>query len=755
MSDSIGDRGKIKATHLARLAYVYVRQSSPQQVRYNVESKRRQYDFAAQAETLGWSREQIVVIDEDQGRSGTIPYARTGFGQLVGAVARGEGGIAMSLELSRLARNDPDWHHLVYLCRWSETLIADEQGIFDPTASADRLVLGIRGQVSELERDNAVHRMVEARWSKARRGEAFTIPPAGYELDERGGLVLTPDEAVQAALARVFQQFDELGTARQVYLGWREEGLPFPVRRLAPRVHPVVWGPVSYRLILQTLHHPIYTGAYVFGRSETRRELDPESQRLVVRRVKRKEWPVLIKDHHPAYISFAQYVQNQEQLRDNEAMGPRTDDSHRGAPREGRALLQGLVRCGQCGRRMHVNYGGAAAARTLQYRCSRVRVLHLGPECQLVGGKRIEVTVVEAFLHVTEAAGPAAAALAGKRVRADLAAAERTWRLQIEQAEYEAQRAERQYNAVEPEHRTVARELERRWNERLAALDALRARAAAARADQHPLTEEEVARAQALGSHLEAVWHAPTTTVRDRKRLLRCLIDEVQLRTESQRHLVRIVWKGGAVTDREVVRFAPGAGEARRTADDTVALVRKLAADFDDAQIARILNRQGRRSGLGRAFTQSSVRSLRAKQHIPQCPRQSARDPNAGPFTADEAAHELGVTMSTIHRWLRDGVLAGQQATPGAPWRIVLTPDVRQRLSTGTAPPGWVGLTEAARRLGLSKSLVAYLVKHGQLTAVRTTVGKRACWRIDVASATCGRQPDLLDQFIKPVSKES
>jgi len=755
MSDPIGDRGKIQATHLARLAFVYVRQSSPQQVRYNVESKRRQYDFAAQAETLGWSRDRIVVIDADQGRSGTIPYARTGFGQLVGAVARGEGGIAMSLELSRLARNDPDWHHLVYLCRWTETLIADEHGIFDPTASADRMVLGIRGQVSALERDNAVHRMVEARWSKARRGEAFTIPPAGYELDERGELVLTADETVQTALARVFQKFDEFGAARQVYLWWREEGLPFPVRRLVPRVHPVVWGPVSYRLILQTLHHPIYAGAYVFGRSEIRRELDPESQRLVVRRVKRKEWPVLIKDHHPAYISFAQYAQNQERLRGNEAMGPRTDDSHHGAAREGRALLQGLVRCGQCGRRMHVGYGGAAAARTLQYRCSRVRVLQLGPECQLVGGKRIEATVVEAFLQATEEAGPAAAALAGERVRAELEAAERTWRLQIEQAAYEAQRAERQYHAVEPEHRTVARELERRWNERLVALEALRARAAAARADQHPLTEEEVARAQALGSHLEEVWHAPTTTGRDRKRLLRCLIEEVQLRTEAQRHLVRIVWKGGAVTDREVVRFAPGAGAARRTADDTVALVRKLAADFDDAQIARILNRQGRRSGLGRAFTQSSVRSVRAKQHIPQCPRQSARDPHEGPFTADEAARELGVTMSTIHRWLREGVLAGQQATPGAPWRIVLTPEVRQRLSTGTAPPGWVGLTEAARRLGLSKSLVAHLVKQGQLTAVRTTVGKRRCWRIDVASATCGRQAGLLDQITKPASKES
>jgi DNA invertase Pin-like site-specific DNA recombinase len=325
MRELIGDRAKVTAAHLARLAFVYVRQSSPRQVRCNRESQRRQYDFAAQAEDFGWRRDQIVIIDEDQGTSGVIPYARTGFGGLVSRVARGEGGIVLSLELSRFARNDPDWHHLVYLCRWTETLIADEQGLYDPTVSADRMVLGIRGQVSELERDNAVHRMVEARWTKARRGEAFTIPPAGYELDDRGTLVPTSDQAVQAALARVFQKFDALGTARQVYLWWRDEGLPFPVRRVVPRVHPVVWVPVSYRLLLQTLHHPIYAGAYVFGRSEIRRDLDPATQRLVVRRVPRKDWPVLIQDHHPAYISFAQFVQNQERIRGNEARSRRTD----------------------------------------------------------------------------------------------------------------------------------------------------------------------------------------------------------------------------------------------------------------------------------------------------------------------------------------------------------------------------------------------------------------------------------------------
>jgi DNA invertase Pin-like site-specific DNA recombinase len=755
MSEVTGERGKITPAHLARLAFVYVRQSSPQQVRRNLESQRRQYDFAARATALGWSRDRVVVLDGDQGKSGAIPYARTAFGELASAVARAEAGIVMSLELSRLARNDADWHHLVYLCRWSETLIADEQGIYDPTASADRMMLGIRGQVNELERDNAVHRMVEARWTKARRGEAFTIPPAGYERDERGTLVLAPDQAVHAALVRVFQKFDELGTVRQVYLWWRDEGLPFPVRRLVPRVHPVVWRPVSYRLLVQTLHHPIYAGAYVFGRSETRRELDPETQRLVVRRVPRKEWPVLIQDHHPAYISFAQYLQNQTRMRENEARGRRTDESHQGAVREGRALLQGLVRCGQCGRQMYVNYGGAAAARTLQYRCARVQVLHGSPECQLVGGKRIEATVVEAFLQATEVAGPAAAALAGEQQREEITTAERAWQLEIEKAEYEAGRAERQYNAVEPEHRTVARELERRWNERLTELQAVRARAAAARAQHHLLTTEELARAQHLGTHLEEVWHAATTTMRERKRLLRCLIDEVQLRTEATRHRVRVVWKGGAITDREVVRFAPGAGAARRTPEDTIALVRQLAAEFDDAQIARILNRQGRRSGLGRAFTQASVLSLRGKYQIPKCPRPAPARADEGPFTAQETARVLGVTMSTVHRWLRNGILAGQQATPGAPWRIVLTADVRQRVSTGTAPASWVGVTEAARRLGRSTSYVTYLVTHGQLPAIRTTVGKRTCWRIDVSSAAYDGQPALFEQMTNGPTKES
>jgi len=392
--------------------------------------------------------------------------------------------------------------------RWTNTLIADEQGLYDPSSTNDRMVLGIRGQVSELERDSLVHRMLEARWNKARRGEAFTIPPASYELDEEGQLQFSSDEAVQAAVRRVFEKFDQLGAARQVFLWWRSEGLNFPVRKMVSRTHPVVWRPVCCRLIYQMLHHPIYAGAFVFGRSESRRELDPETHKIVLRRCLRRAgegWPVLIQDHHPGYISFEQYLDNQQRLRGNAMMTSQpTDESHQGAPRGGRALLQGLMRCGHCGRRMYVNYGGSNARRTLQYRCSRQRLIE--PECQLVGGKRIEAAVVEAFLLVAQAAGPEAAMLAGQRLRAEIETAQRQWKLRIEKAEYEAQRAERQYMVVEPENRTVARELERRWNERLLELETLRAQAARVNQGRRPLTEMELARAQDLGRNLDAVW---------------------------------------------------------------------------------------------------------------------------------------------------------------------------------------------------------------------------------------------------------
>ena len=757
ISDS-SSSSKVEATHLDRKAYVYVRQSSPQQVLHHTESRRRQYQMAEWVEQVGWPKERVVVIDEDQGKSGAVANSRSGFEHLVTSVGRGEAGIVVSLEVSRLARNSPDWYHLVYLSRWTDTLISDGQTIYDPKQSADRMVLGIRGQVSEMELDYAVQRMVDARWSKARRGEVMTIPPAGYDVDDLNQLVKTSDESVAQAIETVFSKFEELGSARQVFVWWLEQGLKFPVRRVELRTHPVVWLEPKYAMFLRTLKHPIYAGVYVFGRIETVRELDDEQGRLRVRRAPRRgELPVLLEDHHPAYIAFDKYLKNQEHIKSNQMYQPNVS-SKPGAAREGKALLQGLVRCGRCGRAMNVSYGGhhserGRAGRTMQYRCKLARERGGGKDCQIIGGKRIDDAVVRAFVEATEPAGVEALRSMQEQALAENEALRRQWELQVEKAEFEAQRAQRQFHVVEPENRLVGRELERRWNARLVELDEVRRKAEAAQKQTLALSDEELARAGQLAKHLDDVWNAKTTSNRDKKRLLRCLVDEVQLATEEKRYTIRIVWKGGATTELEVVRRGSGTGHI--TSPDDIELVRQLAKEFDDAQIARILNKQGRRSGFGHPYTQSIVLSMRGRHKIPKCPKKLVKDPKAGPFTADEAAVELGVSQGTIHRWLREAILAGEQATAGAPWRIPLTDEIRRKLSGGDAPEGWVSLGEASRRLGLSRSHVAYLVKTGKLEAMQTIVRKARRWRINLESTTCGRQPDLFEQTTNNNIKES
>ena len=743
MNRSMDERyAKIQLEHLERVAYVYVRQSSPRQVIEHLESQRRQYDLVGWASAAGWPDDRIVVIDEDQGKSGSSAKTRSGFARLIAAVAQGEVGIVIALEVTRLSRNSPDWHHLLYLCRFTGTLIADEHTVYDPDLSTDRLVLGIRGQMSELELETSIERMVSARWNKAARGELYTIPPAGYDFDELGQWVKSSDAAVVHAHASVFEKFDELGSARQVCRWWREKGLKFPVRRLRSRVHPVVWLPPTDAMFLRTLHNPIYTGAYVFGRSKTVRSLDENGiERTHHLRVERDEWRIVIYDHHDAYISFDHFVKNQERLLGNVTM---RSDNKQSPVREGLALLQGMVLCGHCGRRMGLSYGGSSRSRVYQYRCSRARAQHGGSDCQVIGGKRIDQAVVDVFLEATSPCVADAARLANEEAHRESEALRVYWAHQIERVRYEVLRAERQYMAVEPENRVVARELERRWEQALKEFERLRGEAEQAIDEPELLSANDLEKVHLLGQELSDVWSADTTTNRDRKRLLRCLIEEVQLRTEEDHYAIRIVWQGGATTEREIVRGP--AGWARRTPEDTVVLVRQLAKEFDDAQIARILNKQGRRSGCGIPFTKPAITSLRGKNQIPKCAQNVVTDPHQGPFNAEQAARELGVTMTTVHRWLRDGLLAGEQLTSGAPWRIVLTDEIRERLAGAQAPEGWVGLTEAARRLGVSKSLVAYWVKAGKLAAVRVTIGKRSCWKIDVESATCGQQQGLFEQ---------
>lgn len=738
---------KVRADHLERKAYVYVRQSTYYQVEHHLESQQRQYAFTERAVELGWPRERVVIIDEDQGKSGSSANQRSGFGRIVTAVGLGEVGIVMSLEASRLARNSPDWHNLIYMSRYTDTLIADEHGIYDPGDATDRMVLGLRGQMSEIELDTIIHRMMAGRMSKAQRGEFLVYPPAGYDVDDLDRLVLSSDEAVRDAIRTVFVKFDELGSAKRVCEWWKDQDLTFPVRRFELRSRPIVWLKPMYRMFLRVLHHPIYAGAYVFGRSKRVRELDPEHPlKLRVRQVAvpQHEWPVLLQDHHEGYISWSQYEMNQERIRRNQQMKNVEHDDARGPAREGQALLQGLVRCGRCGRPMNVSYGGSrpkpTSARTIQYRCWAARQENGGSDCQVIGGKQIDNVVVSVFLSVSGVASDEVARFAVEEMEQEEAAAETLWRHQIEQAEYEVERAARQYNAVEPENRLVARTLEERWNAALVHLEELKTQVEQRHDEIRPLSEHEKARAKRLAQDLETVWHAPTTTNPDRKLLLRAAIDEVLLIGEEQHYAVKIIWKGGAVTEREVPRRRRGDPPAFATSKDTVEMVRTLATEFDDAQIARVLSRQGRRTGKGNPFTAHKVAMLRNRNGIPVHPQRRARDPKEGPFTADQAAAELGVSSKTIQRWLREGILPGRQIAAGAPWRIVLTSELREKLTGGETPPGFVGLTEAAKQLGMSKQQVAYLVKRGKLPAVRVKAGSRHYWKIDVKSATCGTQ---------------
>jgi hypothetical protein len=448
-------------------------------------------------------------------------------------------------------------HNLIYMSRYTDTLIADEHGIYDPTSATDRMILGFRGQMSEMEMETSIHRMVAGRLNKAQRGEFLVVPPAGYEVDDLYQTVMTSDEAVAQAIRTVFEKFDELGTVKRVCAWWRDQGLKFPVRRVELRSRPVVWMDPVYRMFLYVLHHPIYAGAYVFGRSKTVRELDPDDPsrlRTQRRKVDQDQWPVLIHDHHPGYIAWSQFEQNQQRIRDNQQMKRFDSDTSRGPIREGWALLQGLVRCGHCGRNMYVGYGGSrpspTSTRTLQYRCCASRLRHGGTDCQTVGGKQINEVVVELFLAATEQAGAEAAALAVEQLRQEQQQAERMWQLQIEKAQYEAQRAARQYDAVEPENRLVARTLEARWNEALQRVEELRTQALQHHQQLRPLNEHEQTRARQLGHDLHAVWHAETTTTQDRKQLLRAAIEEVQLRSEQDHYASRSLWKGGAICQR-------------------------------------------------------------------------------------------------------------------------------------------------------------------------------------------------------------
>lgn len=724
----MSDHSKITAAHLRRRALVYVRQSTTAQLEYNRESTERQYRLAERAVELGWAREQIKVLDQDLGISGSGLAERAGFTHLTAEVALGHVGIVLGLEVSRLARNNADWYRLLDLCGTTDTLIGDADGIYHPGLFNDRLVLGLKGTMSEAELHVLRARLNGGIRNKAARGELRRGLPVGLIWGEADGEVLLhPDEAVSGAMRTVFERFAEMGSARQVWLWFRQQGLRFPLQSSTlPEMH---WITPSYTKIHEVLSNPVYAGAYVYGKTRHERYVDDTGRvRKRVRHLPRSEWSVVIHDHHPGFIDWQTFEANQLRLAQN--THPRPHQAG-GAVREGAALLQGIAKCGFCGRGLRVYYSGRNSAPG--YYCSGNTISNgRGEWCLRIGGRQIDAAVAEAFLAALAPAGLEAALKAAEQLESDHDGVLAQFRREVERAQYEVQRAERRYRAVDPENRLVARGLEAEWENSLRQLEAARTELTR-REQQRPraLRAEERTAIRSLGGDLKSVWSATTTADRDRKALLRALLEEVIIavqRHEFRAHLT-MRWRGGAITELDVPipRFQP---VGPRTEEDTIELLCRLAILYPDEVIASILNRQERKTATGGRFTANQVGSLRRYRNIPRF--QPPADPAQGELaTIRKAAQILGLNTSTIHRWLADGFIAGEQITPGAPWQIRITDELRARI-VEQAPPDYLPMLEATIKLGVSRQTVLQRVKRGELQAVLVRQGRRKGLRIKV-----------------------
>jgi DNA invertase Pin-like site-specific DNA recombinase len=730
----MSDAQKITASHLARIAIVYLRQSSAAQVAHNRESTERQYALTTKAKELGWVGDSIVVIDQDLGLSGSGAVARSGFARLTAEVALGHVGLVLGLEVSRLARNNADWYRLIDLCGLSNTLIGDADGVYHPALFNDRLLLGLKGTMSEAELYVLRARLNGGIRNKAARGELRRGLPVGLVWGEMDGEILFhPDEAVREAIATVFKRFAETGSARRVWLAFKSGGLRLPLKM--HQGWEIRWVEATYTAIHQILHNPAYAGAYAYGKSRRETIIDASGDRKRrMRHLPQSEWQVLIKEHHAGFIDWSTYEANQARLASNTRPGPHKVS---GAVREGSALLQGLASCGHCGRRLKTHYRGRNI--TPGYHCAGKTIVEgRGCYCLNVGGVQIDDAVAKTFLAALEPAKLAATLAAAERLEQDSEAALKQWRLGVERARFEASRAERRYMAVDPDNRLVARGLERDWEQKLSALAAAKEELER-RLEQRPrvLSAEERARLLAVGTDLTRVWDAATTTARDRKELLRSLIEEVIISVDREAYAAHLTlrWKGGALSEVEVAlpRSRPA---TIRTDDQTLDLVRRLAKLYPDAVIAGILNRQGRTTARGHRFDANRVASLRTHWRIP-CFQPPPHAADGEIMAIKAAAAALNVAPSTLHRWLNEGLVPGEQETPGAPWRIRMTDELKARFSQ-TAGEGFITMQEATRALGVSRQTVLQRVKRGELQAAHVTKGGKIGLRIKVVDKQVG-----------------
>jgi DNA invertase Pin-like site-specific DNA recombinase len=652
---------KITADHLSRDAFVYIRQSTADQLLHNQESRRRQYGLADRAKQLGWAT--VEIVDDDLGRSGG-GVTRPGFERLLAAICQGRVGAVFAIEASRLARNGRDWHTLIEFCGLVGTVIVDEDGIYDPRHSNDRLLLGMKGTMSEFELSLFRQRSQEALRQKARRGALFLGVAAGYVKTGRDRIEKDPDQRVQDALGIVFAKFAELQSVRQVHAWLREEGIALPTAcHSAAEGRSVVWRAPLYNTVHNILTNPIYAGAYAFGRTTSKVSVE-EGRKRVRRGVRRPpaEWDVLLKDQHEGYISWAEFERNQRAIADN-ATG-KGNAVARGAARHGELLLAGLLRCGHCGRKMYVAYGGKAG----RYHCEGALVNHGAERCISFGGLRADHAVGAEVLRILKPLGVDAAVRALEAQASEMSAAKRQLELALQRAGFEAAHARRQYDAVDPTNRLVAGELERRWNEALQVVRGIESEIAAIEARKPtPLGEREREQLMRLGADLELAWSHPAATSATRKRIMRAALSEIVVRVEAEHIEMVLHWQGGDHTALKLKKN--GVGKHRWTIpEDTLSLVRELARFMPDRQIARLLNRAGKPTGRGNGWTQARVCSFRS--HYGIAVHRPSEWAERGEITLEVAAQIMDVGVMTALRMVRRGIVKGRQVCRGAPWAI-------------------------------------------------------------------------------------
>jgi DNA invertase Pin-like site-specific DNA recombinase len=597
---------KVRPDHLRRQAVVYIRQSSAHQVRGNRESSARQYALAERAKSLGWPAKSVQTIDEDQGRSGSSATHRQGFKKLLAEIGAGQVGVVLALEASRLARSSADWHRLVEICVVTQTLLADEAAVYDPRDPNDRLLLGVKGTISEAELFTLRCRLHEGRWNKARRGELARPLPVGYLRTETGDVVKDPDRQVQSRLDYVFRLFARRKVARQVLLQLIRERLKIPAKVWGgPRHGTVIWKDPDFFDLVRLLHNPIYAGVYAYGQKEYDSfDRSPTNGKAKVHPRPLEDWPVCLHNIYPAYISWEQFVQNQATLRAN---GYRPTNP--GAPRKGRALLQGIAYCGRCGARMSVLYYSTKEKRAPGYGCFQEYNRRGGATCQCFSSACVDQAITELFLGVVSPAKLEIALHALDEWEADRAEARKQWALQLQRADYEVELARRRYEAADPENRLVAAELEAHWEAALRQREQLgREREEFERRQDPPLGEADRQRIRDLSGDLGRVWQAETTSMEDRKTLLRFLVKRVHLDGVTERGKIRIdvEWHTGSHTQRTIDRPLVGVW-APKTPAAAVVRIEELLPEHDYAAIAARLNAEGFRTAKGLAFADTSV----------------------------------------------------------------------------------------------------------------------------------------------------